>query len=289
MEVEVRRIELPSENRPSLNSLSAPTSPRAAKEWADLFFTSAPASPSRAAAVFGDLSSSSRSYATPPPDEDLDDFAFDFNGGASPLPADVLFDHGVIRPLKLPPRLQSLPPPPVFSPKSTARSGFSPSPRRSPAPELDPFAAAIQVTTRGRERDVPKVKHRAARSLSPLRRLFDSHVSPAAQQKSGSGKWRLRDLLLFRSASEGSEKDRARKYMISREERGPSFRSTEGSARRSGGSAHERHYAANRAAAEELRKKTTLPYRQSLFGFLSFNPAITVLTKGFTSSRGRQE
>ena len=36
-------------------------------------------------------------------------------------------------------------------------------------------------------------------------------------------------------------------------------------------SAHEMHYAANRAQAEEMRKKTFLPYRQGLLGCLGFN------------------
>ncbi|KAK7284419.1 hypothetical protein RJT34_19165 [Clitoria ternatea] len=45
-------------------------------------------------------------------------------------------------------------------------------------------------------------------------------------------------------------------------------------------SAHELHYKANRAQAEELRKKTFLPYRQGLFGCLGFS------SKGYGAMSG---
>lgn len=44
-----------------------------------------------------------------------------------------------------------------------------------------------------------------------------------------------------------------------------------GKRRGSSQSAHERHYTANRAQAEEMRKKTFLPYRQGLLGCLWFS------------------
>ncbi|CAM8987781.1 unnamed protein product [Rhodiola kirilowii] len=48
-------------------------------------------------------------------------------------------------------------------------------------------------------------------------------------------------------------------------------------------SAHELHYTANRAQAEEMKKKTYLPYRQGLFGCLGFSSkgygALHVFTK----------
>ncbi|KAH7575201.1 hypothetical protein JRO89_XS02G0061800 [Xanthoceras sorbifolium] len=37
-------------------------------------------------------------------------------------------------------------------------------------------------------------------------------------------------------------------------------------------SAHELHYTANRAVAEEMKRKTFLPYKQGLLGCLGFNP-----------------
>ncbi|KAL7157709.1 hypothetical protein ABFS83_02G095400 [Erythranthe nasuta] len=45
-------------------------------------------------------------------------------------------------------------------------------------------------------------------------------------------------------------------------------------------SAHEVHYNAKRAQAEEMRKKTFLPYRQGLFGCLGFN------SKGYAAING---
>ncbi|ONK75651.1 uncharacterized protein A4U43_C03F19120 [Asparagus officinalis] len=49
-------------------------------------------------------------------------------------------------------------------------------------------------------------------------------------------------------------------------------------------SAHELHYTANRAASEEEKKKTPLPYhRNTLFGCLHFNPAVKSITRGFNA------
>ncbi|KAK8698052.1 hypothetical protein V6N13_114184 [Hibiscus sabdariffa] len=45
-------------------------------------------------------------------------------------------------------------------------------------------------------------------------------------------------------------------------------------------SPHELHYTANRAQAEEMRKKTFLPYKQGLFGCLSFS------SKGYGAMNG---
>ncbi|MQL82921.1 hypothetical protein Taro_015409 [Colocasia esculenta] len=395
--------------------VSAPSSPRPLGEWPSSphYYTSAPTSPTRAAAIFREFSaamsgglaspraSSHRSSVIPfewedapgapksPPHsgeeaddaegdgDEVDDFAFEFSGQlemgcSSPLTADELFEEGMIRPLKPPPRLQYVPP----EAGAARENGSSPSPRSPRTPkspksprsrlffrrrekdeEFDPFAKAIEKTTRGRERANPPgqstgLARRAARSLSPLRGVFDfGHKSSANQPgastaadgsstpasasgsagtaaaarwiKGGSKKWRLRDLLLFRSASEGratgsGARDPLRKYtvlspswtaMLSRkgsaasissaasvsggeDTKNASFRSTDsgsvgGSSRRGSavGSAHGRHYAAaSRAAAEEMRRRTMLPYRQQgLFGCLNFNPAINGLARGFSS------
>ncbi|KAI4295628.1 hypothetical protein L6164_035652 [Bauhinia variegata] len=101
----------------------------------------------------------------------------------------------------------------------------------------------------------------------------------------GYRKWRFKDFLLFRSASEGRAtggKDPVGKYAaLSKkaeaedEARNSSFRSTESSGsvsrRRGPVSAHELHYTVNRAASEEMKKKTLLPYKQGLWGCLGFN------------------
>jgi hypothetical protein len=45
-------------------------------------------------------------------------------------------------------------------------------------------------------------------------------------------------------------------------------------------SPHELHYTANRAQAEEMKKKTFLPYRQGLLGCLGFS------SKGYGAMNG---
>ena len=54
-----------------------------------------------------------------------------------------------------------------------------------------------------------------------------------------------------------------------------------GKRRSSSQSAHERHYAANRAQAEEMKKKTFLPYRQGLLGCLWFSSRSYGTVNGF--------
>ncbi|XP_076957533.1 uncharacterized protein LOC143633045 [Bidens hawaiensis] len=83
-------------------------------------------------------------------------------------------------------------------------------------------------------------------------------------------KWNLKNLLLFRSTSEGSA------AKITKEDlKASSFRSCDGgSVRRRMKrkmSAHEMHYTANRAVAEERRRKTSLPYKSGLLGCLGFS------------------
>ncbi|EXC17370.1 hypothetical protein L484_027562 [Morus notabilis] len=117
---------------------------------------------------------------------------------------------------------------------------------------------------------------------------FLSAISFATDYK----KWKLKDLLLFRSASEGRAPrnddvlSRSKYAVLSRKStagsedaRNSSFRSTDSigsvSSRRRGPlSAHELHYTVNRAASEEMKKKTFLPYKQGLLGCLGFNPGV---------------
>ncbi|RZC54851.1 hypothetical protein C5167_013696 [Papaver somniferum] len=150
---------------------------------------------------------------------------------------------------------------------------------------------------------------RETRSLSPLRVAeFSSYVQQQQEEEQnskeqsiswnskksdstssssslkGSRKWRIRDFLLFRSASEGraSDKDPLRKYTAltrkNEDDRNSSFRSidsTSSVSRRKGGgsaSAHEVHYKVNRAVVEESKKKTYLPYKPGLLGCIGFNP-----------------
>ncbi|KAJ7967433.1 AR781, pheromone receptor-like protein [Quillaja saponaria] len=113
----------------------------------------------------------------------------------------------------------------------------------------------------------------------------------------GYRKWRLKDFLLFRSASEGraTDKDPLRKFAVlskkssSAEEdvKNSSFRSTESSGsisrRRGPVSAHEYHYTVNRAVSEELKKKTFLPYRRGLLGCLGFNSGVHEIARSIGS------
>ncbi|KAL3505213.1 hypothetical protein ACH5RR_035054 [Cinchona calisaya] len=269
--------------RSSSMDLSAPSSPKRFGE----FYCSAPSSPTRLSQFYrefdefliandenisktGNFSSaavpfaweekpgkpkSSKAVGTKDDQDDFafnigDDFAFDigddFDETAS-LSAEELFDGGVIKPLKPPPRLQ-LP--------SVAKSGgassslslssstppklviFSPRHKKEP----DPFSPSPQKTTqrspaqeRGRERGPSGLKsssRRATRSLSPLRvsqypweeeQSFQQQnkiepsssnsiiPKPAANSASflkGYKKWRLKDFFLFRSASEGRAADK---------------------------------------------------------------------------------
>ncbi|KAF5444034.1 hypothetical protein F2P56_036541 [Juglans regia] len=114
----------------------------------------------------------------------------------------------------------------------------------------------------------------------------------------GYRKWRLKDFLLFRSASEGRAAGKApllKKYealsktKLTEDVKNSSFRSTDSagsvssSRRRERLSAHELHYTANRAVSEEMRKKTFLPYKQGLLGCLGFNPGVHEFNRGFGS------
>ncbi|WOL00298.1 hypothetical protein Cni_G09011 [Canna indica] len=63
----------------------------------------------------------------------------------------------------------------------------------------------------------------------------------------------------------------------------PKRRPTNGGGRRRGTaapSAHERHYTTNRAQAEEMRRRTFLPYRQGLLGCLGFT------SRGYSAFNG---
>lgn len=116
--------------------------------------------------------------------------------------------------------------------------------------------------------------------------------SSASVKSGGSKKWKLKDLFLFRSASEGratgrGSKDPLRSYTVLLP---PSKRIDDSGSVGGGGAAdpHEMYYSPNRAASEELKRKkkqTPLPYQHhGLFGCLRFNPAIHSIQKGFGGS-----
>ncbi|XP_021286540.1 uncharacterized protein LOC110418205 [Herrania umbratica] len=188
----------------------------------------------------------------------------------------------------------------------------------------------IQSQQRGRERTSGSSSssvsynyvHKKSRSLSPFRvsdimfeqeenssqsektiasttsnpKSYVSSILSALSFSKGSRKWKLKDFLLFRSASEGraTSKDPLRKYaLLSKKEpedvKAASFRSTDSlgsvssSRRRAPVSAHELHYTVNRAVSEEMRRKTFLPYKQGLLGCLGFNPGMHEISRGIGS------
>ncbi|XP_045833077.1 uncharacterized protein LOC123924282 [Trifolium pratense] len=283
--------------------ITAPSSPQ---RFANNFFFSAPTSPSRVSPLFPAQSSHPEPNHSHNNNYSLgndDDFAFDFSGNLqrdSLSAADELFHGGKIRPLKPPQRFHSGDIP--ISPTQKKNTVYDHDHER----DLDQFEAAIEEKLRykeekrGRER-VLSSGRKGSRSLSPLRvsdivenseDVSVSVSSSTSNMKSflsftkGYRKWRIRDFLLFRSASEGraNEKDPLRKYTaLSKKSaaaaeddvRNSSFRSTEGSGsfsrRRGPVSAHELHYTLNRAANEELKKKTFLPYKRGLLGCLGSN------------------
>ncbi|MCI09683.1 hypothetical protein A2U01_0030770, partial [Trifolium medium] len=263
--------------------ITAPSSPQ---RFANNFFFSAPTSPSRVSPIFPAQSSDpepNHSHNNNYSFGNDDDFEFDFSGNLqrdSLSAADELFHGGKIRPLKPPQRFHSgdIPISPRTQKKKTGND-------HDPERDLDQFEAAIEETLRnkeekrGRER-VLSSGRKGSRSLSPLRvsdivesseDVSVSVSSSTSNMKSflsftkGYRKWRIRDFLLFRSASEGraDEKDPLRKYTaLSKKSaaaaeddvRNSSFRSTESSGsfsrRRGPVSAHELHYTLNRAATE---------------------------------------
>lgn len=314
---------------------SAPCSPRTATMAGGdhlpaycYFFSSAPTSPSRASCNCNPASSS------PGGDEAAStfDFTLGFSGQlqeATPTlaAADELFEGGRIRPL-------NAPHPSILRVDDDASSGSAGgtrcSPRRAGGADRQAEAAPLE---RGRSGCRPSAtasvaaavssrSRRATRSLSPFRGgggldaasaddVDDesppraSSMMPGCGSGSGSGsgsrKWRLKDLFLFRSASEGraTGKDPLLKYTAlssasfwhphGQPQRlssaSMSMRKGRGSAASASGDTP--FATTNRAAAaEDVRRRTTtatttpLPFhRNSLFGYLRSNPAIHSISR----------
>lgn len=271
--------------------LSAPSSPQRFGNY----YLSAPTSPSRFSEFdyFNTIDAvSAKHHHHHDGDGDDADYSFAFHvsqeSERSSLSAAELFDGGKIKPLKPQPQPQSRSPW-----KKTIRDVFSPKKeetREGRGRDRTPAAMSSSNSSR-----------RATRSLSPYRnseyaweeeqRLPQQRQSskeesnPSASLTSSSSsskssrKWRLRDFLLFRSASEGrgSSKDPLRKYSVlykkPEEAKNSSFRSIDSSSSGPGSkrriSAHEFHYAMKKAESNDLKKKTYLPYRQGILGRLA--------------------
>ncbi|KAK7310390.1 hypothetical protein RJT34_07868 [Clitoria ternatea] len=216
-------------------------------------------------------------------DPNEDDFQFDFGAHLEKpsLSADELFDGGKIRPLN-----------------SSSSKATSPSRREKEKRVVAEEATEEELAQQHKRASsffIPSTTQKTSRKtstgesndVSPQRcntKISESSSSflSSISFPRGYRKWRIKDFLLFRSASEGraSDKDPLRRYTVlsktaHEDVRNLSFRSTESSGsvsrRRGPVSAHELHYTVNRAASEELKKKTLLPYKQGLLGCLGFN------------------
>ncbi|XP_034218080.1 uncharacterized protein LOC117629634 [Prunus dulcis] len=270
-----------------------------------------------------------KSPKSPKDEFGFEDFAFDVSEEVerTSLSAEELFDGGVIRPFKPPPATNTPRTPSFF------RQVLSPRWKKGKDHPLGPSSTTQMDNTtkrsdqhqRGRDRTPAALSssvsgHRATRSLSPLRvseyqweeeekqqqqqqqQQNNRQLAPkamfspsaAASASKASKKWKLRDFLLFRSASEGraTDKDPFRKYsnLFKKNEdvKNSSFRSIDSPAatssrRRGPVSAHELHYTMNKAVSNDMKKKTFLPYKQGILGRLAFNPAVSALANGFGS------
>ncbi|KAJ8771567.1 hypothetical protein K2173_026744 [Erythroxylum novogranatense] len=292
-------------NARPLPFFSTPSTPRG---FGDLSL-SAPASPTRVTEFyryFDSLSPISRTRPASPNGGGNDDFAFDFSADLekASLPADELFDGGKIRPLLAPPSgLQ------VEDQKSPLLSPRSP---RSPLARGKEIVSGVfskkkdsstkpsgrtENVARGRDLTVSSSR-RATRSVSPHRvaqypweeedksNHHNNNNNKHSTSSSSSRKWSLRDFLLFRSASEGraSDKDPLRKYSGRKHDDVKNTNTTDHSKRKGRVSAHELHYTTNKAASQDLKKKTFLPYKQGILGRLAFSPILHAHSNGFGST-----
>ncbi|KAK9668589.1 hypothetical protein RND81_13G070300 [Saponaria officinalis] len=195
------------------------------------------------------------------------------------------------------------------------------SPKRKKAIKFNPFQAVQkgedrtdQMRGRGRVSSIPASKsgRRVTRSLSPVRvskypweereeeraprktKQTSSTAQKPPLSSKGSRKWRLRDFLLFRSASEGRASGNdpftkyAELYRKPQATQSSGFKSTDGSSitpapRRGQISAHELHYTVNKAISQDMKRKSFLPYKQGILGRLAVNPAAHALAYGFGS------
>ncbi|CAN8257901.1 unnamed protein product [Cochlearia groenlandica] len=298
MEIEVANTELNFDSNTSSPYITAPSSPTRFGNN-NIFFFSAPTSPSPSTSSNIPWEDQSRTLKKRSTSDFNDDFEFNFSGQldkSSFSAADELFDGGKIRPLG-----HTLTPPPAR-------------------------VLEREESSRGRDRSTGSYDRKGSRSMSPLRvsdimveeedtkdstKLVSCDIS---NQKSSVflsailfpgrayKKWKLKDLLLFRSASDGRPvptKESLNRYDILtkkevEEAKNSSIRSRDRcdssvsrSRRRHDAvvSAHEMHYTENRAVSEELKKKTFLPYKQGLLGCLGFNPTVHEIARVGSLSR----
>ncbi|KAM7482526.1 hypothetical protein LguiB_007109 [Lonicera macranthoides] len=242
--------------------VSAPSTPRL---FGNYFF-SAPTSPTHF--------NWEQHQRTPPFSKDFSntneqqnpDFEFDFNAQLNApqphLSAEELFHGGKIKPININPPESRI----TESPSSPKRMIF-----KEGLSKKNDLSGAIRRTPRGQSNTL-----RVSDIL--LEEEESSTESSSGFSPSGWCK-RWRHLLLFKSKSEGANKDLPKRIDIEEDLKNSSFRSTEvvnsvhnnnnniTQKRKKGKrrvSAHELHYRVNRTVSEEMRRKTFLPYKRSV-------------------------
>ncbi|KAK6774714.1 hypothetical protein RDI58_029953 [Solanum bulbocastanum] len=224
--------------------ISAPSSPQ---HFGTTFFFSAPTSPTRISALHGETNVTHDNDN----DDDTNDFAFEFSGHEimekSTIAADELFDGGKI---KLNPVIV-----PIESPKMKQKNKD---------------ILNSQLNSSMRVSDLLLIKERDE-TIDDTEKTESSVSSLISLWKR---RWKLKDLLLFRSASESrasSNTEEMSKYALVKKAREEDVKegSSSSSRRRKMGSnsAHELHYKMKREVLKDMKKKTFLPYKQSVLGW----------------------
>lgn len=212
-------------------------------------------------------------------DEESEDFAFDFNEqlDIQSRTADELFDGGKIKLLEQPPKIHEHSNvmfveinrrDDTLLEGNDGRQGrervyYSSSSRRQKlSRSLSPVSAPIMVS---------KLDHNE-KCCSKL----ISSLSSSSNSASWYGRWKLTDILLFRNSSDGyainRKYDKLKKIRSQNEDviRNSSFRSTDTACvsmskkEKKVPSDEWEHYKVYQAAAEEMRRKTFLPYKKSI-------------------------
>ncbi|WOH13842.1 hypothetical protein DCAR_0933353 [Daucus carota subsp. sativus] len=207
------------------------------------------------------------------------DFGFGFNGH-SQVPADLLFDGGKIRPLKLLPRSE-------FQYNIFQHNVATYSPTSPPSPKrMLSKGAALVAPQHKKTLCSPETKEEPI--LVNQSTFSGSDVLTSSSSSSiWSRRWKLTDLFTSLSYSTDknvtkddsasilrSHKKDSNEWSFRSESSSKSGSSRGGGCRRRGRvSAHEWHYKQNRAAAEEMRRKTFLPYKKSLLGCMDVDPS----------------
>ncbi|XP_049403092.1 uncharacterized protein LOC125866786 [Solanum stenotomum] len=229
--------------------ISAPSSPQ---HFGTTFFFSAPTSPTRISALYGDTNVTHDNDNDN--DDDTNDFAFEFSGHEimekSTIAADELFDGGKIK-LK-----QVIVP--IESPKMKQKN------KDILNSQLNSSMRVSDLLLIKEKDEIIDDTEKTESSVSSLISLWNR-------------RWKLKDLLLFRSASESrasSNTEEMSKYALVKKAREEDVKkegssSSSSSRRRKMGSnsAHELHYKMKREVLKDMKKKTFLPYKQSVLGW----------------------